>query len=1062
MSDNAPSISPGRGGASGLVAWMAENHVAANLLMLALIFGGLFALDRVRQETFPTYATNTVTVSVSYPGASPEEVEEGVVLAIESELRSISGITSVTSSANEGRGYVSAELSDGVDPDRLSQDIRNGVDRITSFPDDAEPARVELQQRSRSIVDLAIIGNIPEADLFALTERMRNDLLNLESVAQVQSSGRRAPEISIEIPEERLRALNLTLEDVAGRVRAAARDVPAGGLETADGEFLLRTEGRRERGLEFGDIPLKTDADGSKVFVQDIAKVVDGFEEGASYFRFNGKPGMRLRLLQAETGEPIELAKEVMAYVAQFNETLPEGVEVVVTRNFADVYKARMSTLVKNGVIGLILVIITLGLFLNLRLAFWVALSIPIVFIGSFTILLPLDISINMISMFAFILTLGIVVDDAIIVGENIYAKTEAGLPVNRAVVDGVREMTVPVLFAVGTNIIAFIPLMMVPGETGQFLISMPIVACIVFFVSLIEALLILPAHLNAKGKPKTQAAGLAARLYAPMARVSTFREGVAKSLDRLRDGPFRKTLAWSLSHRYVTLVLFAGFIVLIGAWNQSGRIELQWRPRIPSNSIDAELTMPTDATFAETLAIAKHIETAGLRAIDQLPGGREALESWSIEGGGRDYTEAEVTFSFASGERAFTQDDFTRTWRREIGPLPSIKTLTFDFLVGPGAGKALRVNLSHPSNGILEDAARELANTMRSFSGVVEVSDGVTEGKRQIRFTLTDEARALGLTENGLGRQLRAAGFGAEALRMLRDGNEVKVMVRLPQAERDSVSSLADFIVRTPTGIEIPLSQAAHFDNTRAFTSINREDGQRVIRVTGGVDLKSGASPGLIMSEIGAEALPAIALKYPGLTYDIDSGFGGRRGRNEALGAILSGLAGMIVIIYALMASLFRSYTQGAVVMLTIPASVAAAIAGHIIMGHNLSSSSVYGMIALCGLVVNGALVLTKRYNEMRADGATDADAIVNATVSRFRPIVLTSITTTAGLTPMLFETSVQALFLVPLAIALSFGTVFSTFVILFLIPTLHMLHSDAKRALSRRREKHLPYPAE
>ena len=1025
-------------GLSGLVTWMAGNPVAANLLMLALLLGGLLGFKDIRQEITPDFTLESVRVKVAYPGASPREVEEGIILAVEKELTGMNGVSSLISSAGEGSGTVTAELDDDADPGEVLQNIRNAVSRITSFPDDAEPPRVELSQHGFYVISIAVAAELPEEDLFELSERIRREILLMPGVSEIGIRGRQPPEIKIEITQERLRALDLSLADVARAVRDAARDIPAGRIDTEDGEILLRTEGRRVRAGEFADIPIKVQADGSRILLGDTANLIDGFSETWQSFEFDGRPGLRLDVYQTENQRPIELAARIRGLVERLNEELPDSVAISVHNDRSKRYAERSQILLKNGAIGLILVVITLGVFLNPRLAFWVAVSIPVVFIGSFSILPEIDVTLNMISMFAFILTLGIVVDDAIIVGENIHAKRLQGLPTAQAVREGVGEMAVPVLYAVGTNVIAFVPLIFVPGATGQFMRHLPIVASVVFIVSLIEALLILPAHLN---EAPTADAGALRRFLAGFRRTRRFHDSIANSLDRLRDGPYRRLLRTALRERYLTVLVFTGLLAIVVAWYESGRIDLTWRPQIPGNRVDAELNMPTDASKNETLAVVRRIEAAGLRAIESLGSREQHLESWFTR---VNPNSGDVNmYLVADQERPFTQEEFTRAWRDEIGDLPEAKALFFEYLVGPGGNKGLRINLSHVSTPTLEAAARELAARLQEYSGVVDISDGIAEGKRQIGFSLTPQGRAVGLTEAALGRQVRNAFYGAEALRLLRDGQEIKVMVRLPPEQRLSIQDLSDFIVRGREGVEIPLARAATFSEGNAYSTITREDGRRTLTVTGSFD-KAQANTRRIRASLETQVLPALSARYPGLEWKFS---GGRRDRNQALDAIFEGLVWVVLIIFGLTAALFRSYAQGLILMLTIPYSVAAAVAGHVLMGFDLSSVSIFGMIALGGLVVNGSLVLTLRYNQLRT--AAQDTALVEAACSRFRPIVLTSLTTTAGLFPMRFETSTQALFLVPMAIALSFGTVASAFVVLLLIPALHQIWWDIQRLL-------------
>jgi multidrug efflux pump subunit AcrB len=1034
-----------------LITWMAGNPVAANLLMFALVLGGVLGFNDIRQEITPDFTLESISVRVAYPGASPEEVEEGIVLAIEKEITGMSGLRDITSTANEGSASVSAELTEDADPGRVLQNVRNAVARITSFPDDAEPPKVELREHGFFVISVAVASDLPAEDLFGISERIRQQLLLMPGVSEVDPRGQLKPQINIEITRERLRALDLTLAEISAAIRNAARDVPAGGINTNDGEILLRTEGRRVRASEYADIPIKVLDDGSRILLGDVANLVDGFEESSQVFEFSGRPGLRLDVYQTENQRPIELAARVRALVDRLNAELPQSVEISIHNDRSERYAERSAILLKNGTIGLILVVILLGVFLSARLAFWVAVSIPVVFIGSFTILPEIDVTLNMISMFAFILTLGIVVDDAIIVGENIYAKRQQGLPVVQAVSDGVQEMVVPVLYAVGTNIIAFIPLIFVPGVTGQFMRHLPIVASVVFLVSLIEALLILPAHLNDEQLGSKTAWH---RFIARFRRTKRFHDTIASSLDRLRDGPYLKLLRLALRERYLTAVLFAGLLALIIAWYASGRIDLSWRPEIPGNRVDAELVMPVDASIRETLSVVRRIESAALRAIERIGTREEHVESWFARvGGWRGENTGDVNvYLVADQQRPFTQEEFTRVWREEIGDLPEAKSLFFEYLIGPGGNQGLRINLSHASTPTLEAAARELAERLGEFSGLVDIGDGIAEGKRQIGFTLTPQGRAVGLSEAELGRQVRHTFYGAEALRLLRDGYELKVMVRLPREQRLSVQDINSLVLRARNGVEIPLADAADFTEGNAYSSISRENGKRTLRVSASFD-KASANTRRIRSTLEQEILPQLTASYPGLEWKFA---GGRRDRNQAINGILDGLLWVVLVVFALTAALLRSYAEAVIIMLTIPFAVGAAIAGHVLMGFDLSSVSIFGMIALGGLVVNGALVLTLKYEQ--SDDLDPFAALTNAARSRFRPIVLTSLTTTAGLFPMLFETSTQALFLVPMAIALSFGTLASTFVILLLIPALHAIWLDLRRVFGLRPRRRLP----
>jgi multidrug efflux pump subunit AcrB len=1019
------------------IAWFANNPVAANLLMFSLLLGGWLGLHNINKEVFPAFERNTVKVQMSYPGATPIEVEQSIILAIENALTSIYGIEHLKAEAAEGRAEINAELQDDVDAKIALQDIRSAISRISSFPDAAEPAQVSLDHRYFYLISLGVAANLSQADLYQTGQLIRNQLLNMRGVAQVDVRGGLEPQISIEINQQALQAQGLTLSNIANSIRQVARDLPAGHIASDKGHILLRTRGRLEQAKDFAKVPIKTSADGSQLLLEDIATLTDGFADNEQVFEFNGKPGLRLDVYLSDKKQLLSLAETIRNKVDEFNAGLPDTVEISVHRDRSKYYENRQDILLKNGLLGLLLVIIALGLFLNLRLAFWVAVSIPVVFIGSFSFLPHTGVSLNMISMFAFILAIGIVVDDAIIVGENIYRKIEQGVATSQAIAQGAREMATPVIYAVGTNVIGFMPLLFVPGETGQFLRDMPLVASVVFLVSLLEALFILPAHLHLRKHNKF------GKLYAPFARTQRFHDAAGKSLNRFRDGAFKRLLERVVNERYLSLIIFAGLLSLMAAWYASGRIDLTWRTEIPGTRVDAEIEMPNDAALPQTLATLRKIEAAGLAAADSL-GGHQYIKSWFTNAGWRGQaTLGSVNvYLVEDDERPFNQEDFTREWRKQLGPLPEVKSLFFEYLVGPGGNKGLRIDLSHNNPDILEASAQALGDAMQSLPGVVDIDNGIASGKPQIAFQLSAEGRALGLTETSLGQQIRHAFYGAEAQRILRDGKEVKVLVRLPKQQRANESTLLNMQILTPNGQSVLLSQAASLTYGQAYTTIHREDGRRIIKVSASIDKKQ-ANTRRIRSTLENDVMPELQARYPGLQWEFA---GGRRDRNKTLNAILDNLVWSCIAIYILLAALFRSYIQGFIVMLTIPFAVAAAIAGHIAMGYNLSSVSIYGMIALGGLVINGALVLTLRYNQLRQE-LPDVQAIIQASCDRFRPILLTALTTTIGLLPMLFETSISARFLVPMAIALSFGTLAALFVVLLLIPALHIIARDILR---------------
>ncbi|MBN1492136.1 MAG: efflux RND transporter permease subunit [Phycisphaerae bacterium] len=1018
---------------------MARNYVAANIIMLGLLGGGLFAAFHIRQEVFPAHQIDIINFSMSYPGASPEEVEQGIILAVEEEVRGLEAVKRMTATAFEGSASVSIELVDGVDPNRALQEVKNAIDRVSSFPEDAERATIGLEMRRSSVIQLTVAGDVDERTLYAFVSSVREELLAKPEITQIDLYGGRSPEISIEVSQESLRSLALTLGDIASLIRASALDVPAGGIRTEAGEVLLRTTERRTFASEFADIPIVSRNDGTKVRLGDIASIRDGFEDTEHERFFNGMRAIDLVVYQVGDERPLEIARAVREYVAELQDRLPEGVSVITMRDRSIDYRDRMSLLLNNGLLGLVLVLVVLGLFLSPRLAFWVAMGIPVSIIGSLLLLPAMDASINMVSLFAFIVTLGIVVDDAVIVGENVFHKVEQGTPRLQAAVDGAYEMIVPVLFAVITNIIAFVPLLLVPGTTGRFFAALPTVIIAVFVISLAECLFVLPAHLG-HGKPigeANAAGGFFGMLCAIQRRSSA-------GFDWFTQRLYAPVVRSLLYHRYLTAAVFIASLVLTWAWYDSGRLNFNFMSQITGDRIDCEVLLPYGSSFEEASRVAKHIEDAGMRAVD-CSGGREIMIGVSryVGRGGSNSIDVNITL-VPQSDREITPAEFTAAWRNEVGEIPGLESILFESSIGPGSQR-LTVELSHPETDILEAAAAELAEILSNYTGVTEIDDGFAAGKPQLDFTLRPEGQAVGLTPDYVGRQLRHAYFGAEALRQQRGRDEVRVKVRLPRAERESLYDLERLMIRAPGGTELPLAAAVNVKPGRAFTRINRVNAKRVLNVSGEV-IPELANADKIRDDLKAGPLPELAAQYPGLRYAFE---GRQREQSEALQELFKGLAFAILGIFCLLAMLFRSYTQGFMVLLCVPFGVAGGLIGHVLMGYELSVISVFGLIAVCGVVVNGALVLTVTMNEYIGAGIPLPVAVEEASIRRFRPIMLTSLTTFFGLAPMIFEDSIQARFLVPMAISLGYGILFSTVVVLLFIPAVHRITHDIRHLL-------------
>ena len=1029
---------PGR----GPIAFMAGNSVAANLVMLFCLVGGLFALLGIKQEVFPDFQLDAVQVTVAYPGASPEEVEDGILLAIEEAVQDLEDIDEISSTAAEGFGTVTVELLEGSDVQKVTREIEAEVDRIDTFPEDAEEPEVRAIQFGRQVLTVAVYGATSNVSLHRLAEQVRDELLQDENITRVDLSGVPDLQIAVEVPQEQLRRYGLTHGEIARRIGDAALDIPGGGLDTPGGEVLLRVTERRDFGKEFAEIPIITTPAGASVVLGELAEIDDGFEDTDRYILYNGQPAITLDVFRVGGQTPVQVSQAVKNRLDEIRANLPAGVKVASYSDRSEIFGERVELLLRNGSIGLVLVLIVLGVFLEARLAFWVMMGIPISFLGSFLFLpmLPMEgLTINMISLFAYIISLGIVVDDAIVVGENVYHYHQEGMGFGKAAVRGAREVAMPVTFSILTNIVAFLPIVFIPGVTGKIFRVIPLVVCSVFLISLFESLFILPAHLG--HQKERQRRGLLGRLHRLQQQFSfAFRRWIYH-----RYGPF---VDLALRYRYLTLAAAVAVLVAIGAYARSGRLGFQQFPTIESDRAEARLVLPFGAPVEKTEALVRRLE-AGARKVIQDTGHDELLEAIiSDVGSGGSHT-ATVRVNLADADvrdRLMSTTKFTNAWRQAVGDVAGVESLRFvDDAGGPGSrGRSLAVELSHRSMEVLEAASKDLAATLETYPRVKDVDDGFQPGKEQRDFTITESGKSLNLTARTVARQVRDAFYGAEALSQQRGRNELEVRVRLPERQRASEQMIQDLMIRAPSGVFVPLSDIAHIQLGRAYKSIDRRQGRRVVEVSADVNPRKEA--GEILADLRAGPLPELTRNYKGLTYS----FQGRRADiQESLNSLAITFPVAMLAIYALLAIPFRSYVQPVIVMVSIPFGIIGAFLGHIIMGYSLSMPSLFGIVALSGVVVNDSLVLVDFANRRRRqDGADPHDAIHQAGVQRFRPVVLTTLTTFGGLAPMIFETSRQARFLIPMALSLGYGILFATSITLVLVPSLYLIVEDLRKA--------------
>ena len=1022
-----------RGG--GAIAWMASNHVTANIMMLVLLIGGLFMTTRIKQEVFPEFSLDLVTITVAYPGASPEEVESGIVLALEEAVRGVAEIKRVQATASEGMAMVTVELHAGADGQQAYQEIDQEVARIVTLPKEAEEPQVRLQTMRRLVRNLVIYGDVGEHALRELGEEARDILLQSPEITQVDVAGVRDMEIHIEISQETLRTYGLSLDGVAQTIAAAALEVPGGSVQTESGEILLRVKERRDWAREFARLPVVTTATGAVVRLSDIATVSEGFEDSNVEQRYDGLPCVDVEVYRVGAQTPIGVSAEVDRVLLDIEEILPPGVEVASTINRSENYEQRLRLLLKNAFLGLVLVLVVLGLFLNMRLAFWVTMGIPVSFLGGLLLMPVIGVTINMITMFAFIIALGIVVDDAIVAGENIYEYRRRGMGFLQAAIQGTREVAVPISFSILTNIVAFLPLAFIPGFMGKIFLSIPMVVVTVFIISWVEALFILPAHL---------AHGNSGAHTGLEGRINRVQQRVAAGLELFIKGRYSRFLHRIIRNRRVTVALGLVLLMLVLSYVFSGRMGMILMPKVESDRAVVTAVLPYGVPLERAREVRGLLEEAAGRVIDEHGGDRL---SEGIKGRVNENTIEVTVFLTDPDERPMNTFRFTSLWREEAGQIPGLEMLRFEAdRGGPGAGAALTVELSHRDVETLNLASSDLARRLAEFTYTKDIDDGYSPGKEQMDFRIRIEGQALGLTASSVARQVRSSFYGAQALRQQRGRNEVKVLVRLPEAARSREADIEKLLVQTPAGTWVPLLEVADVDRGRAYTSISRRDGRRTVQVTSGVEPFDQTS--VVQASLEASVLPSLVEDYPGLSYSFE---GFQADIKESMSALISGFALAMIISYALLSIPFRSYTQPLVVMMAIPFGIVGAVLGHLLMGYSMSIISLMGIIALSGVVVNDSLILITYANKLRGEGLSAEEAIHKAGVRRFRPILLTTMTTYGGLAPMIFETSRQARFMIPMAISLGYGIVFATLITLVLVPSLYLLVEDAQAGVAR-----------
>lgn len=1046
-----PGVSP-LGQRPGLIGWFVHNPVAANLLMVVLLVGGAMSASRLQSQVFPTISPGVVNVTVPFPGATPAEVEEGITRRVEEAVLGIDGVKRVTSTAAENVGTVTIETTDFADRQLVKDDVESAVERLSDFPpENAEKAVVVAPKPTGDVVTLALVGNVGEMALRRAAEELERDLLTEPGISLVSLEGDRDYEISIEVSEANLRRYNLTFGDVATAVQRSSLDLAGGSIAAASGEILLRTNQKRQTGEAFESIVVRTLADGSVVSLADIATVRDGFVRERLENRYNGMPAVFVKVSRAEAEDVLEVKELVDGFLAGY--TPPTGIELVEFRDETRALEERVNLLLRNGLFGFALVFGFLVLMLDLKLAVWVSMGIATAFMGGFLLFGALGVTITMVSLFGLIIVLGLVVDDAIVIGENIEAERERGHTGEQAANRGARGVLAPVFVGVATTIAAFAPLLVTGGTFGDITRAIPLVVISVLFVSLLEAFCILPAHLSHGG---TWSRG-------PIAAVQS---RLAAGLARFREGVIEPGVRFAARWRYATLGGALAFFVLCIGLLQNGHVRFIFFPNIEGNNISAAVTMPEGTPFTRTDAAVQQMADAALAVADQVreETGEELFLAITTTSGGRaaigggpgaqsDFNSAEnigqVRIELTPfGDRRMPAAEIERLWRGAVGVIEGAERVTYASSFA-SFGSDVEFELAHQDEALLIAAADEMKEQLASVTGMNQIEDSFDIGKRQLLFEVTPAGRAAGLRPADVAQQVRQGFFGEEVQRIQRGREEVRVYVRYPEEARASLSALSEFRVRLPNGDRAPLLTVASVEESFAYSSIERIDGRRVVTVSGDVD-ETQSTPNIANETIVSTIMPSLERDFPGLRW---VRAGATREQNEDLAALGSAFIVVLLIIYAMIATQLRSYLQPAAILVSIPLGVAGAVLGHFVLGFPLSFVSIFGIVALAGVAVNASVVLIDLYNQKRAEGLGPIDAAVASAARRFRPILLTTMTTALGLAPLLFETSPQAQFLIPMGVSLGFGIVISGFMVLFVTPAVAVIFEDVRSRLSSRK---------
>jgi multidrug efflux pump subunit AcrB len=1042
------------------LAAFARNTVFANIMLVLIFLAGALSIVNMTRESFPEFSLDMILITVPYPGADPEEVEEGVSRKIEEALEGQEGLKLVETTSKENVSITRLEVEEDFDTDEIMDDVRTKINAVSTFPEDAEKPVIEELTLLDPVMLLYLSADMSERRIKELSEQIKDEIQQLSSVSKVSVFGTREYEIAIEVSEERLRQYGLTFDHVTAAVQRGNLNLGGGTIRSQGEEIRLRTMGRKYTGQELPSIVVLAEPGGQIITLDRLADIKDDFREDPIQGYINGDPAVIIWVSKTPDEDALAISEALAEYVDQRQAQLPEGVNLKVLTDLTDMLRSRIDLMVKNGIIGMTIVFLMLYIFLNARLSFWGGMGIPISIAGALIIVWGLGGTINMVSLFGFIMVLGVVVDDAIVVGEAVYVHRKLGKPPLKAAVDGVSEVGMPVVAAVLTTIVAFVPLLYVGGIMGKFIAIMPVVVIACLAVSLVECLLMLPAHLS--HLPDLNKSN--GQLNPVTRRLERIHRTTSRGMEWFVENIYKPMLSKVLYWRYISLCVPIAILLISLGFVKSGILKFEVMPEIDGFIMTATVEYPSGTPAGVTADTLTYIEEALLRLeqktqtlsgepmlVDRVRMVGQTLEDIPKTG---PYLGSVQAFLLPSERRGVTSKDLMARWEEEIGTIAGVKSLTFAGMNTGPPGDPIEIWIQGQAMGEILAASEELMARLKKFDGVYQVRSDFSAGKNEIRFTLKPEARPLGLTVEDLARQVNTGYYGAEALRLQRGRDDVRVKVRYTADERRRLADLEHVRIRTPNGVEVPLMSVADVTYAPGDAVIERVDGMRRVVVSAGVDTHK-ANAAEIFAELTANYFPELMHNYPGLKVAQQ---GEQKKMREAFTPLAMGYPMALLGIFIIIATIFRSYAQPLVIMFSVPFGIIGAIIGHLIMGYNLSIVSMFGMVALTGVVVNDAIVLIERVNENLAEGMRFFDAIIAGGARRFRAITLTSVSTVGGLAPMILETDFQARFLIPMALSLAAGVAFATVLTLVLVPSLLAILNDFRLLSHRLRKGYWP----